>query len=61
MTDRQHPPERPIFILKIEGRSGAADIHALRALLKVLLRRHGFKCLDAREEDKASSPREAAE
>jgi hypothetical protein len=50
MTDRQQPPERrPIFILRIEGKPGAAGIHALRALLKSLLRRHGFRCLDVRE------------
>jgi hypothetical protein len=62
MTDRQHPPDRrPIFTLRLEGKPGAAGIHGLRKLLKVLLRKYGFKCLDAREEDKASSPREAAE
>jgi hypothetical protein len=60
MTDDQPPDRRPIFTLKIEGKPGAAGIHALRALLKVLLRRHGFRALDVRE-DKASSPREAAE
>jgi hypothetical protein len=37
MTD--HPPDRrPIFTLRIEGKPGAAGIHALRALLKILLR-----------------------
>jgi hypothetical protein len=40
---------RPIFILKIEGKPGAAGIHGLRAVLKVLLRKYGFKCLDAHE------------
>jgi hypothetical protein len=44
MTDR-----RPIFTLRIEGKPGAAGIHALRAVLKALLRRHGLRCLDARE------------
>jgi hypothetical protein len=45
-----HPPDhRPIFTLRIEGAPGAEGIHALRALLKVLLRKYGFKCLDARE------------
>jgi hypothetical protein len=37
-------------VLKIEGKPGAAGIHALRALLKVLLRKYGFKYLDARED-----------
>jgi hypothetical protein len=29
---------------------GRAGIHALRSLLKTLLRRYGFRCLDAWEE-----------
>jgi hypothetical protein len=51
---------RPTFTLRIEGEPGPAGIHALRALLKILLRRYRFRCLDVRE-DKVSSPREAAE
>jgi hypothetical protein len=47
---------RPIYRLRIEGRSGAAGIHALRALLKTLLRRHGFRCLDARQEGQREKP-----
>jgi len=43
--------ERPaIFMLRIAGKSGTAGIHALRFLLKRLLRQYGFVCLDAREE-----------
>jgi hypothetical protein len=38
------------FVLKIEGKPGITGIHALRALLKVLLRKYGFKCIDARED-----------
>jgi len=34
------------FVLTIEGRG---NIHALRALLKSLLRQFGFRCIDARE------------
>jgi hypothetical protein len=56
MTDRQHPPDRPIFILRIEGKPGAAGIHALRALLKILLRRYGFRVVDAREILDRASP-----
>jgi hypothetical protein len=41
----------PIFLLKIEGRPGSAGIRALRALLKSLLRRHGFRAVDLREID----------
>ena len=49
MTD--HPPDRPpIFILKIEGRPGAAGIRSLRWLLKILGRRHHFRCIDVRED-----------
>jgi hypothetical protein len=40
---------RPIFILRIEGKSGGAGIRDLRRLLKTLLRRYQFRCLDARE------------
>jgi hypothetical protein len=40
---------RPTFVLRIEGKPGAAGIRALRQLLKVLLRRYGFRCLDLRE------------
>jgi hypothetical protein len=43
--------ERPaVFTLRIAGKPGTAGIHALRFLLKRLLRQHGFVCLDARAE-----------
>jgi hypothetical protein len=41
---------RQVFVLRIAAPPGAAGLHALRALLKVLLRRHGFCALDVREE-----------
>jgi hypothetical protein len=41
---------RTIFTIRIAAPPGAAGLHALRALLKVLLRRHGFRALDVREE-----------
>ena len=41
---------RTIFTIRIAAPPGAAGLHALRALLKVLLRRHGFCALDVREE-----------
>jgi hypothetical protein len=45
-----HPPDhRPIFILRIEGRPGAEGIRSLRWLLKTLLRRHGFRCVEVSE------------
>jgi hypothetical protein len=50
LANRTAGPQR-IFTLKIEGKPGTA-IRSLRALLKVLLRRHRFRCLDAREGDR---------
>jgi hypothetical protein len=49
MIRRPRRGHRPTFALKIEGQPGRASIHSLRALLKVLLRKHHFRCLDARE------------
>ena len=49
-TQRELRESLPTFTLRIEGKPGTAGIHALRALLKTLLRRHGFRCLDARQE-----------
>jgi hypothetical protein len=40
----------PRFRLTLEGRGGSADIHGLRSILKYLLRRHRFRCIDATEE-----------
>jgi hypothetical protein len=37
--------DRSVFIVVIEARPGAEGIRQLRALLKVLLRKHGFRCL----------------
>ena len=47
MTNRAR---RPVFTLRLEGKHGTAGIHALRFLLKRLLRQHGFVALDVREE-----------
>jgi hypothetical protein len=41
---------RSIFSLRREGPPDQAGIHALRALLKILLRQYGFRCIDAQEE-----------
>jgi hypothetical protein len=41
---------RPCFTLKLQGRGDAADIRSLRWILKSLLRRYGWRCLDCREE-----------
>jgi hypothetical protein len=50
LPNRRTAEPRPIFTLRIEGQPGRASIHALKALLKTLLRRHHFKCLDLRED-----------
>jgi hypothetical protein len=39
---------RRTFFLTLETSRGDG-IHGLRAILKILLRRHGFRCTDARE------------
>ncbi len=41
-----------VYILKLRARSGADGIRALRALLKVALRRFQLKCLEIREAPK---------
>jgi len=50
MTQPPEPERRPAFVLRLEGQPGTDGIHALRRLLKALLRRHGFRCTEAREE-----------
>lgn len=37
------------FVLRLQARPGVASIRALRWLLKVLARQHGFRCIDVRE------------
>jgi hypothetical protein len=53
---RRRPEQRPRYALIIEGRGGGSDIHALRALLKQLLRRYHFRALDVREETEPERP-----
>ena len=52
MTDA-HPPipakERPTFTLELRPDPGVDPVLALRALLKVTLRRFGMRCISARE------------
>jgi hypothetical protein len=50
MTRSAHPEPRPVFILRIEF-AGKAEfaIHALRKLLKSLIRGHHFRCLSIEE------------
>jgi hypothetical protein len=41
---------RAVFTLRIAGKPGTAGIHALKFLLKRLLRQYSFVALDVREE-----------
>jgi hypothetical protein len=43
-------PQGPIFVLRLRSLRGD-DVRRLRALLKVLLRRHGWKCVSLDVED----------
>jgi hypothetical protein len=38
-----------VTLLSARGADDATTIHRLRALLKILLRRYGFRVIDARE------------
>jgi hypothetical protein len=38
-----------IYVLKLQS-TGGDDIRGLRWILKILLRRYGFKCIEVREE-----------
>jgi hypothetical protein len=56
MTARPRPEPRPVYVLTLRAEphvadtTGALGIHALRHLLKILLRRYRFRCLDLRED-----------
>jgi hypothetical protein len=58
MTDA-HPPipakERPTFTLELRPGPGIDPVLALRALLKVTLRRFGMRCISARENQEEQS------
>jgi hypothetical protein len=38
----------PIFVVRLEP-VGELNVHALRAVLKALLRRHGLRCIEMRD------------
>jgi hypothetical protein len=42
-------PGGPVYVIKLQPLRGAG-IHGLRAILKRLLRSHGFRCISAIEE-----------
>jgi hypothetical protein len=41
--------ERPTFVLELCPEPGVDPVRALRAVLKVALRRYGLRCVSARE------------
>jgi hypothetical protein len=42
--------ERQVYVLSVRAEPGVDVIRALRALLKVMLRRFGLRCLDVRHQ-----------
>jgi hypothetical protein len=51
-TTATHPPAkaRPTFTITLRPEPGVDPVQALRALLKVTLRRFGLKCVSASED-----------
>ena len=45
------PPRPVIYMARLQSRSGA-DIHALRAILKALLRKFGWRCVSIETDSK---------
>jgi hypothetical protein len=48
-TTKPAAKERPVFVLELRPEPGVDPVLALRALLKVTLRRFGMRCISARE------------
>jgi len=57
MTDLIPAKSRPTFTLILRAERGVDAIRALRALLKVTLRRYGLKCLSAVQNKDADDDR----
>jgi len=53
LSSAAHPPipakERPTFTLELRPEPGVDPVLAVRALLKIALRRFGLRCVAARE------------
>jgi hypothetical protein len=59
MNQRRRPDRESVFVIELQPvRPGPNDIHALRAILKTLLRRFGWRCTAAREEPTTHPPKE---
>jgi hypothetical protein len=48
-TRRERPDQAATYVLVLRGEPGAVGVHGLRSLLKTLLRRHHFRCVDIRK------------
>jgi hypothetical protein len=48
-TTKPGAKERPVFVLELRPEPGVDAVLALRALLKITLRRFGLRCIAARE------------
>jgi hypothetical protein len=44
------PPQRPVYVLRLQSLRGTDDIRRLRAALKASLRRLGLRCLSVEKE-----------
>jgi hypothetical protein len=53
MTTTAHPStkDRPVFTLQLRAEPGVDPVLALRALLKLTLRRFGLRCVSVHEEN----------
>jgi hypothetical protein len=49
-VQREDRKLRPVYLLRVRAEPGRHSLHALRAVLKALLRRHGLRCIELREE-----------
>jgi hypothetical protein len=47
--------ERPTYLLELRAEPGVDAVLALRALLKVTLRRYGLRCISATEDNKGTN------
>ena len=54
-TARSTAEDRPVFVLEMRAEPGIDPVHALRATLKVALRRHGLRCIAASEKSEERS------
>ena len=55
MNKGHRATRKPIFVLRLCGEPGVDDIRALRAILKVLLRKYRWRCVSIGPESADSS------